>query len=239
MKADLPVVYRKGAAFFAAFPCPLKAIRPLLPHPMLSPVTLSPGKGVLVVGVFDLQETSLGAHREVAIGFMTRLRTSGPLPLLPLIADRYFDDVGTWMLAFPTTSEASVEVGRTAFGSPKLLADVTITRTEDHVDCEVSEGGQRLLQIGLDRPGFGRPSTFPLRSYSALGDDILFTEMAADATVASSRFRPSARLEIASHPRLEGFDPGALSGARALEVRFCDEYRTMLERPAIRYRMSA
>ena len=239
MKADLPVVYRKSAAFFAAFPCPLKAIRPLLPHPLLTPITLTPGKGALVVAVFDHQESSLGAHREVAVGFMARLRTSGPLPLLPLLADRYFDDVGAWMLAFPTTSEASAEVGRAVFGSPKFMAEVSITRTEDHVDCEVSEGGERMLQISMDRPGFGRSSTFPLRSYSALGDDILFTEMAADAVTASTRFRPSARLEIAPHAKLAGLDPAALTGARPLEVRFCEEYRTMLDRPAIRYRMSA
>lgn len=238
MKADLPVVYRKSAAFFAAFPYPLRAIRPLLPHSMLAPVTLTPGKGALVVAVFDHQETSLGAHREVGLGFMVRLRTSGPLPLLPLIADRFFEDVGVWMQAFPTTSEASVEIARTMFGAPKQLADVTVARTEDHVDCEVTAGGESVLRIELDRPGLGRNATFPLRSYSALGDDLLFTEMAADAVTASSRFRPSARLTLGRHPMVSDLDPAALTGARPLEVRFCDEYRTILDRPAIRYRMS-
>lgn len=239
MKADLPVVYRKSAAFFAAFPYPLKAIRPLLPHAILAPVTLLPGKGALVVAVFDHQEGTLGAHREVGVGFMVRLRTSGPLPLLPLIADRYFDDVGVWMHAFPTTSEGAATIARAEFGAPKQLADVAIARTEDHVDCEVTAGGESVLQIALDRPGFGRNATFPLRSYSALGDDLVFTEMAADAVTATSRFRPSARVTLGNHPMVRDLDPSALAGARPLEVRFCDDYRTMLDRPSIRYRMSA
>ncbi len=239
MKADLPVVYRKCSAYFAAFPCSLKAIRPLFPHPMLTPITLAPGKGVLVATVFDHRETSIGAYREVGIGFMARLRTSGPLPLLPLLADRWFEDVGTWMQFLSVTTPVANDLARATLGLPSNVADIQLDRTDDHVTCEVTDGGRRLLQIHMDRPGVSRPTALPLRLYSALGDDILFTEMAVDAFGATTRLRPSARLELTDHPLLRDVVDASAGGAKPLEVRWFDDYRTILDRPSIRYRMSA
>ncbi len=239
MKADLPVVYRKCSAFFAAFPYPLKALRPLLPHPMLVPVTLAPGKGVLVTALFDYQETSIGPYREVGIGFLCRLRTSGPLPLLPALADRYFEDVGTWVHTLPVTTPVADELGRAQWGFPKFVADIRVDRTDDRVACEVTENGQRVLEIAIDRPGRSKPTSLPLRFYSALQDELLFTEITADVTGATTRLRPSARVDVVEHPRTRDLDAASLAGAKPLEVRWFDDYRTMLDRPKIRYRMSA
>lgn len=239
MKADLPIVYRKSSAVFAAFPCPLRVLRPLLPHPVLAPVSLGLGKGVLVVGVFDHEETSIGAHREVGIGFQCRLRSSGPMPLLPLLADRLFEDVGTWLQLVPTSTAAAADAGAQGWGLPKLVADVRVERTDDRIDCEVVENGERILHFSAERPGRSGPSALPVRFYSALGDEVLFTEMHVDAACAASRIGARARLELADHPRVRDLDPEALAKAKPLEVRWFDEYRTMLDRPAIRYRMSA
>ena len=239
MKADLPVVYRKGSAFFAAFPYPLSAIRPLLPNTMLVPATLVPGKGVLVVAVFDYQDTSIGPYREVGIGFQCRLRSSGPLPLLPLLAERFFSDVGAWVHLLPVTTSAADELGRASWGFPKFVADIRIDRTDDHVACEVTEGGERLLHAEIERPGPSRPTSLPLKLYSAIDEELLFTELAIDARGHTSRLRPRARVELSSHSRLRDIDASALTTAKPLEVRWFDDYRTMLDRPAIRYRMSA
>lgn len=239
MKADLPVVYRKCSAFFAAFPYPLAAIRPLLPTAMLVPVTLVPRKGALVVAVFDYQDTSIGPYREVGIGFQCRLRSSGPLPLIPLLAERYIADVGAWVQILPVTTPIANDLGRAHWGLPKFVADIRIDRTDDHVSCEVTENGERLLHVEIERPGMSRPTSLPLRLYSALDEELLFTELAIDAVGHTSRLRPRARLELTSHPRVRDLDPSALTGAKPIEVRWFDEYRTMLDRPSIRYRMSA
>lgn len=239
MLADLPIVYRKSAAFFAAFPYPMSAIRGLLPHPMVAPVRLAPGKGVLVVAVFDYEETSIGPYREVGIGFQCRLQRSGPLPLLPLLAERLFDDVGPWVQMLPVTTQAACDVGRANWGFPKFVADIRIERGDQRMTCEVAEGGQALLRVEIERPGRPKPMALPLRLYSALGEELLFTELHVDAVGATRRIGPRAKLEILDHPRTRDLDREAPRLGRPIEVRWFDEYRTLLDRPSIRYRMSA
>lgn len=239
MKADPPVVYRKCSAFFAAFPYPLSAIRPVLPSTTLVPVTLVPRKGLLIVAVFDYLDTSIGPYREVGIGFPCRLRTSGPMPLLPLLAERYFPDVGSWVQLLPVTTPIANDLGRAQWGFPKFVADIRIDRTDDHVECEVTENGERLLRVEIERPGISRSTSLPMRLYSTLDDDLLMTELAIDGAGHISKIRPRARLEIASHARTRDLDGAAVANAKPIEVRWFDEYRTMLDRPTIRYRLSA
>jgi hypothetical protein len=240
MKADLPIVYRKGSAFFAAFSYPLSAIRTLLPHPMLVPVPLVPGTGVLVAAVFDYQETSIGPYREVGLGFQCRLRRSGPLPLLPLLAERFFEDVGPWVQFLPVSTSEACEAGRTHWGFPKIVADIRIEQAEGRMTCEVLEDEKRILSVDITRPAGGvSPVAFPLRMYSALGDELLFTEVAVDAVGSTAHLGAKARLSIEDHPRVRDFDREAIERARPLEVRWLSDYRTMLDRPSVRYRMSA
>ena len=239
MKADLPIVYRKCSAFFAAFPYPMSAIRPLLPHPMIAPVALGLGKGALVVAVFDYEETSIGPYREVGIGFQCRLRRSGPLPLVPLLAERFFEDVGPWVQFLPVTTPIADELGRANWGFPKFVADIRIERSDDRVTCEVAEKGETMLRVEIERPGRSRATALPLRLYSALDEELLFTELHIDAVGAIKRLGCRAQLDLFDHPRVRDFDREALSRAKPIEVRWFDEYRTMLDRPSIRYRMSA
>jgi len=239
MKADLPIVYRKCSAFFAAFPYPMSAIRPLLPHPMIVPVPLAPGKGVLVAAVFDYQDTSIGPYREVGIGFQCRLRRSGPLPLLPLLAERFFEDVGPWVQFLPVTTDLANDMGRAHWGFPKIVADIRIDQSADRLSCEVLEKGDSLLRIEIERPGRSKPMSLPLRLYSALQDELLFTELSIDAVGSIGRLGTRAHVEIQSHPRTADFDREALARAKPIEVRWFEEYRTMLDRPSIRYRISA
>lgn len=239
MKIDPPIVHRRGTAVFAAFPCPLRVLRPLLPHPILAPVSLGLGRGACVAAVLDHEDTSIGPYREVVIGVPCRLRSAGPMPLLPLLAERFFDDVGTWLHLRAVSTPAADEVGRALFGLPELVADIRVDRTDDHLDCEVVENGERVLHLSATRPGRARPTAQPVRFYSALGDELLFTEMHVDAALASTRLGARARLELADHPRTRRLDRDALASARPLEVRWFDEYRTMVDRPSIRYRMSA
>lgn len=239
MKADLPIVYRKASAFFAAFPYPLSAIRSLLPNTMLVPASLGLGKGVLVAAVFDYEDTSIGPYREVGLGFQCRMRSSGPLPLLPLLAEKFFGDVGPWVHFLPVTTQAACDAGREHWGFPKIVADIKIDRSDDRVECEVLENDQPLLRIEIDRPGPSKVHSLPLRLYSAKEEDLLFTELHVDAVGSTARTGVKARLTVHDSPRLTDLDRDAISRARPLEVRWFDEYRTMLDRAAIRYRMSA
>lgn len=239
MKADLPIVYRRASAYFAAFPYPLHAIGPLMPHPMIVPVPLGRGgKGALVVAVFDYQDTSIGPYQEVGIGIQCRLRSSAQVPLLPLLAESLFEDVGSLVTFLPVTSQVANDAGRQHWGLPKFVADIRIDRTDDGIQCEVAENGERILKVEIYRPGPSKSFGTPLRIYSTLGDEMLFTQLHCDVTGVIRRRSIAAHVELASHPRVRDLDASALNGAKPLEVRWFDDYRTLLDRPNIRYRLT-
>ncbi|MBK8252892.1 MAG: acetoacetate decarboxylase family protein [Polyangiaceae bacterium] len=239
MKADLPIIYRRSFAVFAAFPCPMRALRELLPQPLLAPIKLGFGKGVLVVAAFDYEDTSIGPYREVGIGFQCRLRRSGPLPIVPLFAERFFDDVGTWVHFLPVTTQQAHDAGREHWGFPKIVGDIRIDRSADSITCEVSQNGEKLLHFSADRPGRSKAMGVPMRFYSQKEDEVLFTELHIDAVGATTRIGARARLDIADSVYTRDLDREALAKSKPLEVRWFDEYRTMLDRPSIRYRASA
>ena len=89
---SLPIVYHRARAFFAAFSCPLAQLTALMPEHRLKPISLWPGKGSLVVAVFDSQETSIGPYLEVGIGIPCRYRHTTAVPLLPLLGERWLEE---------------------------------------------------------------------------------------------------------------------------------------------------
>src|SRR5215471_16495745 len=93
-RVELPVVYRRATAYFAAFPCALSAFEGLVPSADLRPLSVWPGTGALVVAVFDYQDTSIGPYGEVGIGIPCRRSVHLAPPLLPLLAERWLEDVG-------------------------------------------------------------------------------------------------------------------------------------------------
>ena len=133
-----PIVYHRARAFFATFSCPLAPLAPLLPEHRLKPISLWPGKGLLVVAVFDYQETTIGPYLEVGIGIPCRYRRTTAVPLFPILGERWLEDVGYWILSLPVTTDAAVQAGRAVWGYPKYLADIDIQASEDRFTCVVS-----------------------------------------------------------------------------------------------------
>ena len=138
-----------------------------------------------------------------------------------------------------TTTDIADEMGRKNWGFPKFVADIQIDRTEDSVKCEVLEKGERILGVEIHKPAPSKPFGMPLRLYSTLGEEMLFTQLHVDVVGSIRRRSLAAHLEIAPHARTRDLDPKALEGVKPIEVRWFDEYRTLLDRPSIRYRLSA
>lgn len=235
--AALPIVYHRARAFFAAFSCPLQPLEALLPEHRLKPIQLWPGKGTLVIAVFDYQETSIGPYREVGLGIPCRYRKTTAVPLLPLLGERWLEDVGYWIVTLPVTTRAADEAGRAIWGYPKYVADIDIQASDERVTCVVSDGGRPVIRAQIDRPGPSKPLRLPLRTYSLLGDELLLTETAIDGAGVIKKLRTSASLALDPHPRNEPLHdlPNEFTGPA--EVRWFDEYRLKLDRARVRYRV--
>lgn len=236
---SLPIVCHRARAYFAAFPCPIKALSALVPDPRIKPISLWPGKGTLTIAIFDYQETSIGPYIEVAIGIPCRFRKTTAVPLLPLLGERWLEDVGHWVLSVPVTTEIAERAGRAVWGYPKYVGDIEIQASDTRVTCVVSEGGNAAIRAQIDRPGPSKLLQLPLRTYSIQGGDLLLTEAAIDGVGVSKNFGLSASLALDPHPRNEALRDLPPELVAPVEVRWFDEYRIKFDRARVRYRLGA
>lgn len=237
VSSPLPIHYRKARAWFAVFPCSLQKAAALLPDPRLRPVAVLPGVAALVIATFDFEDTSIGPYREVGIGIPCRYRRATSVPLLPLLAEKWLDDVGPYVALMPVTTEAANEAGHRYWGYPKFVADIDIDADDARMRCAVSENGEPLFSVEVERPGSSKPIAFPVRPYSKLGDELLLTEFHVDAVGSIRRLGARARVRFEPHPRVSELRELEVSGERPIEVRWCDVYRTDLDRARARYRI--
>lgn len=233
----LPIHYRKARAWFSVFACPRRRAEELLPDPKLSPALVFPGLAALVVAVFDFEDTSIGPYREVGIGVPCRYRRSSAVPLVPLLAEKYLDDVGPWVQFMAVTTEAANEAGRRHWGYPKFVAEIDIRADDARMRCVVSEKGEKILEVDVERPGPSKPIRFPVRTYTRLSDELLLTEFHVDAMGSIRRMGAKAGIRFEGHPRVGSLRELGVSGERPIEVRWCDAYRTELDRARARYRI--
>lgn len=237
MATELPIVYRRARAWVLAVSAPSRELRGLLPDRRLRPVEVRPGRGVLAAALFDYQDTSIGPYREAALSIPCRWERSTRVPLLPLLAERYLDDVGHWVALLPVTTRVADEAGRTIWGYPKFVGEIDIEERGDRVRCNVSDAGERVFGFEVERPGPSRPMRFPLRTYSLLDDEIHFTEIEVDALGSRRMLGARGSLSLSAHRRLAGLPPAERLGRRPLEARWFDEYRLELDRASTRYRL--
>lgn len=238
-QSPLPIHYRKGRSWFAVFTCPARRAEKLLPDPKLRPALVVPGIAALVVAVFDFEDTSIGPYREVGIGIPSRYRRSTALPLVPLLAEKWLDDVGPWVQFMAVTTEDSKEAGRRYWGYPKFVADIDIQADDAQMRCVIEEAGEKVLEVSVERPGPSGPIQFPVRTYTRLSEELLLTEFHVDAEGSIGRLGAKARVHFEAHPRAGMLRELGVDGRRPIEVRWCDTYRTELDRARARYRIGA
>jgi hypothetical protein len=234
---DLPIIYTDASAYFAAFPCPLRAAAALLPDPQLKPIALWPGAACITVAVFDYRETTIGPYGEVGVGIPCRYGRTTAIPLVPLLLERALDDVGYWLVQLPVTTEVANEAGKAIWGYPKFVAGIDIRASDREVECTVSEGGAPVFRATIVRPGPSRPIRMPLRTYSRLDDEIHLAEVAIDGIGRIKKLGAEAALTFEDHPRNAALGELPRSYRGPIEVRWFDQYRIRLDRARAKFRI--
>jgi len=228
-----PIVYRRARAWFAAFTCPIAPLERMMPDPELRPVLAWPGAGVLAAAIFDYQDSSIGPYVSATLTVPCRHRHSTAVPLLPLLGERFLDDVGNYVLTLPVTTRVACESAETGWSYPAFVADIHLDIGRDQIACTVSEGGQEVMHIDVSRPGPSTARTFPLRTYSHQGRNLLLSETTVDGRAAVGRMGAHASMRLASHPRNDKLADLPRVYAHPLEVRWFDEYYFNMRPPTV------
>ncbi len=142
----LPVFYQDVTTLNAIYTARTARVKPLLPHPAMRPVELTPGRCLAAITCFEYRRSDIDAYNEVSISFPVTFG-SPSIPALTALwqmARRHFT---TWVWQLPVTTEIARQGGVELYGYPKFLADIDITRTPDTVRCDLSEDGQKILSL--------------------------------------------------------------------------------------------
>jgi len=233
---DLPIRFRTARAWMASIPCPIAPLAKLLPDRSLRAVSVLPGLAPLAVAVFHCEDTSVGAHNEVVLGFPVRHRKSAAVPLVPLLAERWLVDLGIWVHVLAVDTEGAAEAARAEWGLPAIVARIAIDARPDRVTCSVANEDGPLLNVDIDRPTApSEPQHFPLRLWTKREAELLRTDIDVDALGTLRRVGARAKLALEHHPAVATFPASAIARAAPLEVRWLDTYHTALGAPTARF----
>jgi hypothetical protein len=236
--AALPIVYNAARAWLAVFRAPAAVVDRLVP-PGLVAARFIPRVVPMVVAVFDYANTSIGPYREAGISFLARRSSlTARVPFVPIVAERWMKDLGAWVHLLPVDTEVACDAGRAHWGFPKFVAKIDIEVRGDTMHCDVFEDDAPVFGMTLTRPAGARePARFPMRLWSKLGRELLFTQVPIDARGVTRR-GGHAELRFANHARVDRLRGLGLERARPLEVRWFDEWRTTLDRADRRFPMA-
>ena len=141
----MPLRYHSGTAMIGVFPASSRALSAKAPHPSLRPATIAPGVSPVVVIGFEF-DTDIGAVNELCVAVPLR-RGPLPIPILPLVSGLIRGSSPTWIWHLPVSTEIAM-YGRTAWGFPKIHAEIPVTHHPDGtLTTRLSRSGQAILAL--------------------------------------------------------------------------------------------
>jgi hypothetical protein len=205
---ELPIVYREVRAIGVyALISAAKAAALLPQRTGLRPILALPGRAVLGLIGFDYLDSSVGPYGEVAIGILCSSR--GSWPMASVLFERRLSDTGIFLLHLPVTTEIAREAGRTLWGYPKFLADISFSGQGIRRQCTLAEGARTILEIDVPSIGRSHIEHRSFRTFTVQGSHLLKTTVPAQLEFQRQRITRSARVRFGEHPiarELSGLD---------------------------------
>lgn len=149
----MPCVVRDASAGTAIFDVDAAAARALVPD-AFDLVETAPGRCQLVIAVIDYRDNDLGDYLEVGLTFF----------VTP--AGGSADEAGTYISRLPVDQEFTCEAGRTIWGFPKTVEDITLDITDTTATCTLHVDGQLVLRLTLPRGGTDDMPAMPMTTYT-------------------------------------------------------------------------
>ncbi|MFE7119167.1 acetoacetate decarboxylase family protein [Streptomyces sp. NPDC057654] len=150
-----------------------RAIRARLPRE-LAPLEIAPGLGLVSVMFFRYDVCDIDFYTEAAVGIAVKPARHGGLGLVDLVAALKNEDLDTYVLSLPVSTDIAQVRGRDGYGFPKWVTPLDVIVDADRTAARVAneEGGTDLAFAAATPaqrtyPSGTRVST--LTSYTSIG----------------------------------------------------------------------
>jgi len=151
----MPCVVRDASAGTAMFDVDAAAARALVP-PAFDLVETTPGRCQVVLAVIDYRDNDLGDYLEVGVTFFVTPAGGSP------------DEAGTFITHLPVDQAFTCAAGRTIWGFPKSIEDISLDVEATSVTCTLRMDGRLVLRLTLPRGGDDEMPPMPMTTYSLI-----------------------------------------------------------------------
>lgn len=230
-KAEIPQRYYDFSFMIAHFPAPTRRVRTLLPRDDLIAVELAPGLAVVTLGAWCYgRMASFAPYNELAIMVPVRHNPEFNVPLLPLLQPDSFD-VAFWIHYLPVTTEQACAVGVSAWGYPKVVAQIEFDDVGWSHRCRLADNGTNVLTFSGPM-GEVKPRRQDFFTYSLRNGELLKTRCETRGYYYVWQTPGRASFELFDHPvaddlralEVKNFSVGGLY-ARGVKMRLYDGER--------------
>jgi hypothetical protein len=152
----MPVEVRDASAGVAFFDVDAAAAARFLPGDDFEVVEAAPGRAQLLIALIDYKDNDLGDYLEVGLTLFVR----------PAGAPEGTE--GTFIVHLPVDQAFTDEAGRTIWGFPKSVQQITADHTDASSTWELLMDGQLLLRITVPRGGTDESPDIELPTYTYL-----------------------------------------------------------------------
>jgi hypothetical protein len=192
----MPIKIRTANQQMAMFSVDADAAQRMIDYSGLHVCRHRPRRAVVILMLMRYVDGDLGQYYEYGTNVMVNPPGSNASGM------RALQSAGTFIHHLPVDQAFTLEVGRSIWGYPKVMADFTV-RDGHHFGFDVSIDGQ--FAVGMDfRPGLRVPSAFTSKTqvhptYSHL--DGVTRETAGEMRLSGVRYRPGGvRVRLGEHP---------------------------------------
>jgi hypothetical protein len=149
----LPVVVRDASTAAATWLVSADAAQRLVPAPF-EVARVLPGRTPLAIAAIDYRDNDLGDYNEVSITFFVRPKGApAGLPYVGALRDLLGGRLGSYIHALPVDQSFTCEAGRTIWGFPKTVQEISIDADARRARCRLTMDGQHVLSLCIPRGG--------------------------------------------------------------------------------------
>lgn len=149
----LPVEVRDASTAVATFLVSSRVARSIVPREF-EVVEMLPRRTPLAIAAIDYRDNDLGDYDEVSLTFFVRPRGAPrSVPWVGAWRDLARGTLGTWIWKLPVNQSFTCEAGRTIWGFPKSVEEISIQRDGGHVRCRLEMDGAHVLTLSVPHGG--------------------------------------------------------------------------------------
>jgi hypothetical protein len=187
---ELPVVVRRAKGGVAFFDVDAAAAQAFLPGEAFEVVESAPGTAQLLIVLMDYEDNDLGDYLEVGLTLFVR----------PVGAPADGSADGTFIVHLPVDQSFTCDAGRTIWGFPKSVQEITADHRDTSSAWSLTMDGQLVLRLTVPRGGSDEMPDMSIQTYTYKDGVPHSTPFAQGGTGSSIGFGEGVELELGDHP---------------------------------------